>query len=97
MISSRRFARIQSVVPGTSLLPVPFGIAATTLVVLAATLTFDVFTSTGRIAAHPWLSVGNLDDARAILGGILGAVSTSAVHLFLCRNSLCSRACCSSS
>src|SRR5262252_3665265 len=82
MIGAKRFVRIGRVVPGTSLLPVPFTIAAAALVLLAATLTIDAWASSGRIALHTWLSVGNVDDARAILGAILGAVSTVLALIF---------------
>ena len=82
MIGAKRFVRIGRVVPGTSLLPVPFAIASAALVLLAATLTLDAWASSGRIALHAWLSVGNVDDARAILGGILGAVSTVLALIF---------------
>src|SRR5215831_13183122 len=82
MIGAKRFVRIGRVVPGTSLLPVPFAIASAALVLLAATLTLDALASSGRIALHAWLSVGNVDDARAILGGILGAVSTVLALIF---------------
>jgi uncharacterized membrane protein len=74
--------RIGRVVPGTNLLPVPFAIAAAVLVLLAATLTLDALASTGRITLPAWLSIGNVDDARAILGGILGAVSTVLALIF---------------
>jgi len=82
MTDGKRFVRIHDVVPGTNLLPVPFGIASGALVLLAATLTFDALTSQGRIATHSWLSIGNIDDARAILGAILGAVSTVLALIF---------------
>jgi uncharacterized membrane protein len=82
MIHTRRFERIQSAVPGTSLLPIPFAIAAGSLVLLAATLSFDALTRAGDLAPHSWLSVGDIDDARAILGAILGAVSTVLALIF---------------
>jgi uncharacterized membrane protein len=81
-MGNKRFARVRSAVPGTSLLPVPFAIASAILLLLAATLGFDALVSTGRIAALPWLSVGDIDDARAILGGILSAVSTVLALIF---------------
>src|SRR5215468_5637779 len=82
MIGAKRFVRIGRVVPGTSLLPVPFAIASASLLLLAVTLTLDALASSGRIALYAWLSVGNIDDARAILGGILGAVSTVLALIF---------------
>ena len=74
--------RISRGVPGTSLLPVPFAIASAILVLLAATLTLDWYASAGVFALPPWLSVGNIDDARVILGAILGAVSTVLALIF---------------
>jgi uncharacterized membrane protein len=81
-MGSNRFARVRSAIPGTSLLPVPFAIASAILLLLAATLGFDSLVGTGRFAAPSWLTVGNLDDARAILGAILGAVSTVLALIF---------------
>jgi uncharacterized membrane protein len=77
---AKRFARIGRAVPGTSLLPVPFAIATAVLILLAITLTLDAFAGTEGL--HGWLSVGNVDDARAILGAILGAVSTVLALIF---------------
>jgi uncharacterized membrane protein len=77
--------RINRVVPGTSLLPVPFATASAIsaiLVLLAATLTLDWYASAEVFALPPWLSVGNIDDARVILGAILGTVSTVLALLF---------------
>jgi uncharacterized membrane protein len=82
MSSAKRFARIGRSVPGTSLLPIPFAIASAVLVLLAITLTIDAFTGTERVAFYPWLSVGNVEDARAILGAILGSVSTVLALIF---------------
>jgi uncharacterized membrane protein len=82
MTDAKRFVRSSSVVPGTSLLPVPFTIASAVLILLAVTLTLDALASSGRIALPAWLSVGNIDDARAILGAILGAVSTVLALIF---------------
>ena len=74
--------RVSRAVPGTSLLPVPFAIASAILVLLAATLTLDWYASAGVFALPRWLSVGNIDDARVILGAILGTVSTVLALLF---------------
>ena len=82
MIGAKRFVRTGSVVPGTNLLPIPFAIASAVLILLAATLTLDALASSGQIALPAWLSVGNIDDARAILGAILGAVSTVLALIF---------------
>src|SRR5215470_18719113 len=82
MRGAKRFVRIARGVPGTSLIPIPFAIAAVVLMLLAVTLTLDAWASSGRITIYGWLSVGNVDDARAILGGILGAVSTVLALIF---------------
>jgi uncharacterized membrane protein len=82
MLGAKRFVRTGSVVPGTNLLQIPFAIASAVLILLAATLTLDALASSGQIALPAWLSVGNIDDARAILGAILGAVSTVLALIF---------------
>ena len=82
MIGARPFVRAARAVPGTSLLPVPFVIAAAILAILAVTLVLDAFAQTGRFVAVSWLSVGNVEDARAILGAILGSVSTVLALIF---------------
>lgn len=82
MSGTKRLVRIGRAVPGTSLLPIPFAIAAAALILLVVTLLLDASANAGRIALHPGLSVGNVDDARAILGAILGAVSTVLALIF---------------
>lgn len=82
MTFAKRFVRIGRGVPGTSLLPIPFAIAAAGLFLSLATLAFDLFATAGWVALHPWLSVGNIDDARAILQAIMGAVSTVLALVF---------------
>jgi len=78
----KRLVRISSVVPGTNLMPVPFAIASTVLVGFGLTLILDLFVSAQWISLHPWLSIGNIDDARAILEAIMGAVSTVLALIF---------------
>jgi len=78
----RRFVRISGAVPGTSLLQIPFAITSAILVALAITLTIDGLESSGHIVYPGWLAVGNIDDARAILGAMLGAVSTVLALIF---------------
>jgi uncharacterized membrane protein len=82
MFGFRKFVRIGRLMPGTSLLPVPFAIAAFVLMLLAFTLWLDVLANSGRIKYYAWVSVGGIDDARAILGAILGAVSTVLALIF---------------
>jgi uncharacterized membrane protein len=68
--------------PGTSLVPIPFAFAGLALILLAVTLTLDGLFGSRLEARYPWLSVGNVDDARAILGAIMGAVSTVLALIF---------------
>jgi uncharacterized membrane protein len=82
VMKARRLVRVRRVVPGTSLLPIPFAIASAGLILFAATFALDDFAGTQWIAPHSWLSVGNIDDARAILQAILGAVSTVLALIF---------------
>jgi hypothetical protein len=62
MFGAKRFVRAGGVVPGTSLLPVPFAIASVVIILLVVTLTLDTLASSGRIALPSWLSVGNVDE-----------------------------------
>jgi uncharacterized membrane protein len=82
MMKARRLVRVRRDVPGTSLLPIPFAIASASLILFAATLAIDSFAGTRWMAVHSWFSVGNIDDARAILQAILGAVSTVLALIF---------------
>ena len=49
---------------------------------LAATLTIDFAAFHGTFTFPVWLSVGDVDDARALLGAIIGAVSTVLALIF---------------
>ncbi len=82
MFGFKRFSRGGRLVPGTSLVPIPFAFAGMAVVLFAVTLTLDSLLGTRLEAQHPWLSVGNVDDARAILGAIMGAVSTVLALIF---------------
>jgi uncharacterized membrane protein len=82
MLSLTRFERTGRLVPGTSLVRVPFTMAAGILVFLVVTVTLDVFVDARMAPVLRWLSVGNIDDARAILGAVLGAVSTVLALIF---------------
>src|ERR1700758_794096 len=81
-VATKRFVRVGRAVPGTSLIPIPFAITSAILLLLAATLTVDSLEFSGRIVLPPWLAVGNVDDARAILGAIFGAISTALALIF---------------
>src|SRR5271165_1600086 len=82
MLGFKRFRRLGHAVPGTNLVPVPYEIAGVVVILLAITLFLDGLSGTQVIALPSWVSVGNLDDARAILGAILGAVSTVLALIF---------------
>ena len=57
---------------------IPLAITLAALVLFAATLAWDVRQARGVawVLRPGWFSVGGPDDARAILGAILGTVST---------------------
>jgi uncharacterized membrane protein len=82
MFGFKQFSRVAQAVPGTNLVPVPYAIAGATVILLAITLALDGLFGPPLIALPSWLSVGNVDDARAILGAILGAVSTVLALIF---------------
>jgi len=82
MFSFKHFSRTSRVAPGTNLVLVPFGIAGAVMVMLAATLVLDGLGGGLPMGLPHWVSVGNLDDARAILGAILGSVSTVLALIF---------------
>ncbi|MDR3530363.1 MAG: DUF2254 domain-containing protein [Rhodopila sp.] len=82
MLGFKQFSRVAQAVPGTNLVPVPYAIAAAVVVLLAATLVLDGLFGRPWVALPSRLSVGNVDDARAILGAILGAVSTVLALIF---------------
>jgi uncharacterized membrane protein len=76
------FSRTSRAAPGTNLLVVPFGIAGAAMVMLAVTLVLDGLGGGRPLPLPRWVSVGNIDDARAILGAILGSVSTVLALIF---------------
>jgi uncharacterized membrane protein len=82
MFGLKHFSRVAQAVPGTNLIPVPYAIAGMIVIVLAITLALDGLFGPRVVALPSWLSVGNVDDARAILGAILGAVSTVLALIF---------------
>jgi hypothetical protein len=57
-------------------MPIPFGMALLAALLCAITLAIDCAAWQGDIALPQWLSVGDVDDARALLSAILGSVST---------------------
>src|SRR5208283_20963 len=82
MFGFKRFSRVAQAVPGTNLVPVPYGIAGAVVIMLAITLALDGLFGPQLVVLPSWLSIGNVDDARAILGAILGAVSTVLALIF---------------
>jgi uncharacterized membrane protein len=61
---------------------VPFLMCLATLVLFVATIAVDRAAARGAIPLPGWFSVGGVDDARAILGAIMGAVSTVLALIF---------------
>jgi uncharacterized membrane protein len=82
MFGLKRFSYGGRPAPGTSLVPIPFVFAGLAVILLAITLTLDGLFGRWLEAKLPWLSIGNVDDARAILGAIMGAVSTVLALVF---------------
>ncbi len=80
MLGFKRFSRV---VPGTNLLPVPFGIAGAMAVMLAVALVLDGMPSEQPIVVLSyWLTMGSLEDVQSILGAILGTVGTVLALIF---------------
>jgi uncharacterized membrane protein len=73
---------LKDIAPGTSLLPMPVGLSLLAGLMFASTLTLDFAAFRGAFTLPVWLSVGNVDDARALLGAIIGAVSTVLALIF---------------
>ncbi len=82
MLGATQFSRTDRVVPGTNLVRVPFGIAGAVMVMLAVTLVLDGLGGRRPMTLPNWVSVGNIDDARAVLSAILGSVSTVLALIF---------------
>jgi uncharacterized membrane protein len=61
---------------------IPFAICVTTLVFFFVTIQIDRAAARGAVTLPGWISVGGVDDARAILGSMLGAVSTVLALIF---------------
>ena len=74
--------RLEDIAPGTSLLPIPFFLSLFACLVFAVTIALDAKVFQGTFTLPAWLSVGNIDDARALLSALLGAVSTVLALIF---------------
>lgn len=55
---------------------IPFLLCIATLLLFVAIVQVDRAATRGALTLPPWVSVGGVEDARAILGAMLGAVST---------------------
>jgi len=72
----------EDIAPGTSLLPIPFCLSLFSCLFFAVTIALDAKVFRGAFTLPTWLSVGNIDDARALLSALLGAVSTVLALIF---------------
>jgi len=61
---------------------IPFLLCIATLLLFVATGQVDRAAARGALTLPPWISVGGIEDARAILGAMLGAVSTVLALIF---------------
>ena len=73
---------LEDIAPGTSLLPTPFYLSLLACLCFAVTMALDTKIFQGTLTIPAWLSVGNVDDARALLSALLGAVSTVLALIF---------------
>jgi uncharacterized membrane protein len=73
---------LEDIAPGTSLLPIPFYLSLFAFLCFALTMALDTKIFQGTLTIPAWLSVGNVDDARALLSALLGAVSTVLALIF---------------
>ncbi len=73
---------LEDIAPGTSLLPIPFCLSIFACLFFAVTITIDAKVFRGTFTLPAWLSIGNIDDARALLSALLGAVSTVLALIF---------------
>jgi len=61
---------------------IPLSLCLATLALFIVTVRIDAAAARGTIALPHWLSIGGADDARAMLGAMLGAVSTVLALIF---------------
>ena len=81
-LMSDKLRSLRDIAPGTSLLPMPIILSLFACLIFAATLALDFAAFRGAFTLPVWLSVGNVDDARALLSAIIGAVSTVLALIF---------------
>jgi len=67
---------------GVDLWRIPLLLCLVVFALSVVTLLFDKAAADGRVLLPAWISVGGIDDARAILGAMLGAVSTVLALIF---------------
>ena len=67
---------------GVDLWRIPLLLCLAVFALSAVTLWIDKAAADGRASLPTWISIGGIDDARAILGAMLGAVSTVLALIF---------------
>jgi len=67
---------------GVDLWRIPLLLCVTAVALSVVTLRIDRAAAEGRLFLPAWLSIGGIDDARALLGALLGAVSTVLALIF---------------
>ena len=61
---------------------IPLQISLATIVLFGLTLIPDIMDKLGIIHIPTWLTMGSIDDARAILSAMMGAVATVLALIF---------------
>jgi uncharacterized membrane protein len=61
---------------------VPFAMCVGAVLLFVVTVSVDRAAARGTLSMPGWISVGGVDDARALLGAMLGAVSTALALIF---------------
>jgi uncharacterized membrane protein len=61
---------------------IPLQISLAAVALFAITMIPDILDAYGRIHIPPWLTMGSIDDARAILSAMMGAVATVLALIF---------------
>ena len=61
---------------------IPLALSCTAIALFAATVSLDALDHYGVIHIPSWVTMGNIDDARAILGAMMGAVATVLALIF---------------
>jgi uncharacterized membrane protein len=80
MLSRKHYGDVLQLRP--DLWRVPLAMCLATLLLFLMTVQVDWAAAQGQLTLPRWLSVGGPDDARAILGAMLGAVSTVLALIF---------------